>query len=116
MRKSISRRMATAGVIGAIGVGAALAAGGTAQAATPGHLTICTGKDFVVTVSIPGRGVRLTPAKIYNQVTCASFTVGGTGNERIDVYSGNRFLGSSIYNGTRGTEIHGIVGPSFYAV
>ncbi|MER7016256.1 hypothetical protein ABT324_32910 [Saccharopolyspora sp. NPDC000359] len=113
MRKTASSRMArAAGVVGALGVALTLSTTGMAQAATPGHLTICNHQGSTVTVKFPGRGGRSYSPRL--GPTCSTFNSAGSGNERIDVYAGNRFLGSSIYNGQRGTEVHVVAGPSFY--
>ncbi|GGS60774.1 MULTISPECIES: hypothetical protein [Actinokineospora] len=116
MRKAKTYRVALAGVIGALGL--TMLGAGPAQAATPGTIKVCTGKDFFITVKFPGRGgLSITPAKRPYSVTCLDTWVGGNGaNERIDVYTGSRYLGSSIYNSARGAEVHGVPGPSFYVV
>ncbi|MFI9005926.1 hypothetical protein ACIGNX_01675 [Actinosynnema sp. NPDC053489] len=118
MRKSKSRRVALAGLAAATGLALSVLGAGQAQAATPGKITVCTGKDFFITVQFPGRGgLSFTPAKRPNYVTCATASIGGNGtNERFDVYSGSRYLGSSIYNSSRGAEVHGVPGPSFYVI
>ncbi|MGI8312246.1 hypothetical protein [Saccharopolyspora hattusasensis] len=116
MRKAASGRVArAAGMIGAFSVAITLATTGLAQAATPGNLKVCTGKNFYVTVKLPGRGgLSVTPAKFPNKVSCATTHLGGKTNERVDVFAGDRYMGSFIYNGQRGAEVHGIPGPSFY--
>ncbi|MBF6507438.1 hypothetical protein IU422_06740 [Nocardia farcinica] len=113
MRKTNSGRMArAAGVVGALGVALTLTTTGMAQAAAPGHLTICNHQGSSVTVKFPGRGgLSYSPSM---GPTCTTFNSAGQGNERIDVFAGGRFLGSSIYNGQRGTEVHVVPGPSFY--
>ena len=118
MRKSKSRRVALAGLAAATGLALSVLGAGQAQAATPGTVKICTGKDFFITVKFPGRGgMSITPAKWPNSVTCLTSSIGGNGiNERFDVYSGSRYLGSSIYNSSRGAEVHGVPGPSFYVI
>ncbi|MEV0057387.1 hypothetical protein AB0H34_43720 [Saccharopolyspora shandongensis] len=116
MGKAVSGRVArAAGVIGAFSVAITMASTGMAQAATPGTLKVCTGKDFFVTVKLPGRGgFSFTPAKRPNEETCATIDLGGNTNERVDVFTLDRYMGSFIYNGQRGAEVHGIPGPSFY--
>ncbi|GAA0509068.1 hypothetical protein GCM10011581_18780 [Saccharopolyspora subtropica] len=116
MRKALKGRIAkAAGTIGAVGVAATLAFAGSAQAAaTPQHLTICSGQDFPLRVTFPGRGgLTITTGKVPGKVTCVTHRLRGTTNEQFDVYTGDRYLGSAIYNGQRGAEVRGIPGPSF---
>lgn len=115
MRKTVFRWAAAAtGLVGVLATTLLVTSSGSASAATPGNLTVCTGSDFFLRVEIPGRGMGIAPTMIPGQEHCVPTYLGGDSNEQVDVYGNDRYLGSFNYNGNQGADVHPLPGPSFY--
>jgi hypothetical protein len=116
-----------AGAVGALGVTAVLLPG-AAEAATPSTLLVCSDGPFHSYVALPDRGGLTT--RVVQSGQCTAFSLGGSSNERADVWGTTQFsgpdgstggggpsyyIGSFVYNGTQGANIATVDGPSFYS-
>ncbi|RKT86442.1 hypothetical protein SAMN05421805_10688 [Saccharopolyspora antimicrobica] len=114
MQQATKRRMGR-GIALAVAAGATLtmATMGTAQAAAPGVLKLCSKGSYASYASFPERGGFAT--YVVPSGKCDTFDFGGNRPERVDiVQSGGRIIGSVTYDGRAGLNIATVDGPSFY--
>jgi hypothetical protein len=104
--------------LGVVAAGPAVAASAKSTSALPaGQLILCNTAGLGGAVAkFPGRGGWSTTVVPNNQ--CATFRIGGSGNERMDVYvnNGTRYVATTIYNGTVGLTAQAIPGPGLVAI
>ncbi|GAA3361891.1 hypothetical protein GCM10020366_47640 [Saccharopolyspora gregorii] len=113
--KQVARRRMGRGMAltAAVGAAFAMATAGTAQAATPGVLTLCSKGSYGSYAVFPDRGGMATV--VVPSGKCTDVEFGGNKPERLDIrQSGGAVIGSTIYDGRAGLNIATVDGPSFY--
>ena len=106
---------AVAVMLGFVAAGPTAAASAAPAAMEPRVLTLCSAGGYNSFLEFPDRGG--LQLNVVSNGSCMRWDqLGGSANERVDVFGfNNRYIGSTVYNGSVGLNVVTLAGPTFAA-